>query len=200
MDERASLFPEGLAGARQGMVASYLRRGVGHKLQVPPGSSTEMVHRDDRPSPLLLMQRESSKAVINALDAFASGQDWGEASPTSQAAEVVDDGAATSSDSDETGDVPDDGELEGQHGISQLASKNAVYEAESKRLGDQVPRRARRWRTLNVGKKWDKAQALAESKRKPLKPNRRVRIRPQQVQCVTGKDEGCFVLVDMFAT
>lgn len=174
MDDRGSLFPEGLAGGRQGEVASYLRRGVGHKLKAPPGSNIK--HRDEIPSPLLLMRRESSMAVMEALDAYASGKEWGEARAAPPIRETVDDEGDTASDPSGSAEV---GNRQGQ--LPNLNSKNAIYESEEERLGAVVPRRARRWRTLNIGKKWDKAQALAEAKRKPLKANRPVRVRPQQV-------------------
>lgn len=174
MNDRGSLFPEGLAGGRQGEVASYLRRGVGHKLKAPPGSNIK--HRDEIPSPLLLMRRESSRAVMEALDAYASGEEWGEAPATRPRRENVDGESDTASDTSGSAEVGNP-----QEQLPNLNSKSKIYESEEERLGEVVPRRARRWRTLNMGKKWDKAQALAEAKRKPLKANRPARVRPQQV-------------------
>lgn len=206
MDERDLHFPEGLAGDRQGEVASYLRRGTGNRLRDPTNTLT---HREDMPSPLLLMHRDSSRALVYVLDAYARGDTWGEPWLGQQRGTVADllsdeddedpsvsglgdsgGSASTTGDGNDDGDnddwmdiFSDETEEKGEfpRNDKKRAILHAKFEAELERLGDGVPRRARRWRFSAQGRPWQEAQHLSEAKRKPLQPNRRVRIQPQQV-------------------
>lgn len=171
LDEKDSLFPEGLAGDRQGEVAYVLNLGTGVKLVDP--TNTFRPRDDASASSLIVMRREAADAVVVALDAFATGGAWGETWRGGR-----NDYSEDNRDNDKTS-VTGNGNAKETDNItgSAITAAKTAWEGEGANgeEGDGEGGDDKR-------KLWKEAARLAEAKRKPLNDQRRVRIQPQQVQ------------------
>lgn len=171
LDQKSSLFPEGLAGSGQGEIAYVDSINVGEKLEDP--TNTFRARGPSTGSSLLVMRREAAEAIISAMDAFAAGKTWGEAEAGEAASKgTPDEPSAASTLGKGTAGGVDKGQVAGGEEEAATGAGGVRLEGED---GDGDGRGG------GKGPKWEEAARLAERGRKPLPSTRRVRVQPQQV-------------------
>lgn len=185
LEKRESLFPEGLAGNRQGELAYVLGRDTTERLE--DSTNTFRARDESSGSSLTVMRREATDAIIEAMEAFVAGGEWGETwlehNQGSTTKDSTDVGNNESNDpSSENGTIQKSGERSTAAGEEVEAMNEGIDVSSMATSEKNMKKEIRTASGTPYGPKWEEAAKLAELGRKPLATPRRVRVQPSQVR------------------